>query len=189
MTIGSIPASRARRLSQHRPDSLRSWGRPWSSKDCASTEDRQWLGHGRRGRCETSPQVCRRLPAGPDLRRMVPRLQPPHGPLRSGRRQGWSSQAIDPAQDLGEQRPQHGDIGELEDEVASAAHDPGHSPRNSEPRRHHLAVDTAAVRPLTYSTKNWPGHNGSRRAGSKLPSPGSWSRREGAIGWSCRRTS
>ena len=32
---------------------------------------------------------------------------------------------IDPAQDLGEQRPRHGHLGQLEHDVAAVAHDPG----------------------------------------------------------------
>ena len=34
-------------------------------------------------------------------------------------------ESIDPAQDLGEQRPRHRHLGQLEDEVAAVAHDPG----------------------------------------------------------------
>ena len=47
-----------------------------------------------------------------------------HGPLRSRRYHGRSSQAVDPAQDAGEQRPRHRHLGELEDHVPRGD-DPG----------------------------------------------------------------
>ena len=54
-----------------------------------------------------------------------PRLRPPHGSLLSGRRNGRSSQAVDPAQDPGEQGARHRHLGELEHDIAAVAHDPG----------------------------------------------------------------
>ena len=38
---------------------------------------------------------------------------------------GLGREVIDPAQDLGEQRPRHRDLGQLEHNVAAVAHDPG----------------------------------------------------------------
>ena len=43
----------------------------------------------------------------------------------SRRRHGRSSQPVDPAQNLGEELPRHGHLGQLEDHVAAVAHDPG----------------------------------------------------------------
>ena len=47
------------------------------------------------------------------------RSQTSSGCLPSCRRQGRSTQSADPTQDLGEQRPRHGDLSELEDDVAA----------------------------------------------------------------------
>jgi len=43
----------------------------------------------------------------------------------SHRCHGRFSQAVDPAQDRGKQRPWHRDLGQLEHHVAAVAHDPG----------------------------------------------------------------
>src|SRR4051812_3064724 len=50
-----------------------------------------------------------------------PRLWPFHGWLLSRGRNGRPSQALNPAQDRGEQRPRHRHLGQLEDKVAAVA--------------------------------------------------------------------
>lgn len=54
-----------------------------------------------------------------------PSVPAAHGSLPSGRRHGRPSQAVDPAQDRGEQHPRHRHHGQLEHEVAAVPHDPG----------------------------------------------------------------
>jgi hypothetical protein len=55
--------------------------------------------------------------------RLLPRLRPlSHGPFRSGCCNGWSSQAVDPTQDRGEQRWRRCHSSQLEHEMAAVAH-------------------------------------------------------------------
>ena len=80
----------------------------------------------------------RRLPAEEIRRRVVAEVRPPHAGHQQrgvraavrelGEKRTWhgrSSQPADPTQDLGKERSRHGDLGQLEDEVAPVAHDPG----------------------------------------------------------------
>jgi hypothetical protein len=53
------------------------------------------------------------------------RLRPSPGPFLSGRRHWRPSQALDPAQDAGEQGARYRHLGELKDHVAAMADDPG----------------------------------------------------------------
>jgi hypothetical protein len=62
---------------------------------------------------------------GRSRRKLLPSAPAAHGSLPSGHRNGRPSQAVDPAQDRGEQRTRHRHLGQLEDHVAAVAHDPG----------------------------------------------------------------
>src|SRR3954453_19912204 len=115
-------------LSRHRPDSLRSRVRRCSSKGCASTEAPPKL---RPRLAWALRDLTAGLPGG--FRRALPtfgawsspRHWPLHGPLRSGRYHGRSSQAVDPAPDRGKERSRHRHLGKLEDHMPPVPHDPG----------------------------------------------------------------
>ena len=117
-----------RYLSQHSPDGLRrrmegcSLAGPWS----IGTPAGQWIPGGRSRQTPVRGLIrqrsCRLSTVGAWL---SPRLQPASRSFVSGHRHGWSSQALDPAQDRGEQRPWHRHLGQLEHEVAAMADDLG----------------------------------------------------------------
>ena len=127
---GSLTTSRGSPIafSRHCPDSLRSRIRRCSSKGCASTEDLPKL---RPRSAWALRDLAAGLPGG--FRRALPtfgawsspRHWPLHSPLLSSRYHGRSSQAVDTAQDRGEQRPRHRHLGELENHVPPVPHDPG----------------------------------------------------------------
>jgi hypothetical protein len=115
-------------FSRHSPN-----GPGWRPRCCSSAGPRSI---GTPVRYRILAEESRRTPARGPIRAALwplvdlgawfsPRLRAPHGPLRSGRRNGWSPQAVDPAQDFGEEHPRHRHLGQLEDDVAAVAHDPG----------------------------------------------------------------